>query len=282
VLKKRKRKRSLDINCPGNKTEEDFQKKRKKKTKVWFYPKKDSNKSHRIQIFSEAPHSGTDQYGVTFSPSGGDEIAKDDDKNYEDHRRNEDKLKYCHDVSFLSKYTYSWYVKILRRGWQRPLEFMDLGRNRNPHPQCQQTIGRPTNAILLWNNPEGENPSLWRVLFMTYRKRLFYAGLWKLFGDVLNVVGPVVILPIVNYVRQIQEGTLVLRGEYRNKISFLIAILYMQMGISAVYGTVITVVTLIPLQFLLAKRMKIFNKLAENESDIRLKKTKEVIGLLSV
>ncbi|KAB7502080.1 ATP-binding cassette sub-family C member 8, partial [Armadillidium nasatum] len=70
-------------------------------------------------------------------------------------------------------------------------------------------------------NPEGENPSLWRVLFMTYRKRLFYAGLWKLFGDVLNVVGPVVILPIVNYVRQIQEGTLVLRGEFHNKIYYV-------------------------------------------------------------
>ncbi|GFR90705.1 ATP-binding cassette transporter sub-family C member 9 [Elysia marginata] len=91
-------------------------------------------------------------------------------------------------VNFLSQAVYWWVIDLLLKGFKRPLNSKDLGKL--PHFRASQ------------NN---RSPSLMLTLLRASWPMLLLSGFFRLIGDCLAFVGPLLIDRIVNYAYEVQE-----------------------------------------------------------------------------
>ncbi|XP_050714538.1 ATP-binding cassette sub-family C member 8-like isoform X2 [Eriocheir sinensis] len=132
-------------------------------------------------------------------------------------------LAYRHShVGLPSRATFTWYLHLLRLGWQRPLGYPDLGKL----PRNEEANNQHERLIAHYHREQervgaGRSPSLWRVFALTYWREMTLGGLFKLLGDAVNVVGPLAISLIVTYVTQVQEGKWVNEGVVVDKIYYV-------------------------------------------------------------
>lgn len=130
-----RRKQSVDLNpTRGEKCRLDYLNKKKSNKKR---KRRDGSSSSSSSCFKRRRCQPLykDNSFVTI-PSG--EMASDEEEGNCGIRRREDisddnevssRVKYEHnEASLLSKCTFSWYVKLLWKGWKRPLEFSDLDK----------------------------------------------------------------------------------------------------------------------------------------------------------
>ncbi|XP_066953710.1 ATP-binding cassette sub-family C member 9-like [Macrobrachium rosenbergii] len=122
-------------------------------------------------------------------------------------------ITYAHPrCSLPSRATFLWFLRVLKLGWKRPLEFTDLGKlpreeeanyqyERFHRCYNEQKMNAATSRTL-----RGHEVSLWRVFFLVYWREMLAGGILKFLGDSVNYVGPLAISAIVIYVSSVQEG----------------------------------------------------------------------------
>ncbi|XP_063952995.1 ATP-binding cassette sub-family C member 9-like isoform X1 [Lytechinus pictus] len=121
-----------------------------------------------------------------------------------------DDMNYLHDYSALpSSLTYFWMNWLFAVGYKKNIEPNDLGNIPEKHSSLYQHERFKKNFLIEQERALGSHKkiSLSRVYWNTYAHKMIPAGILKLCGDCLNLVGPLCISGIVLYVTNALYGT---------------------------------------------------------------------------
>eukprot|EP00026_Physarum_polycephalum_P000785 Phypoly_transcript_00786.p1 GENE.Phypoly_transcript_00786~~Phypoly_transcript_00786.p1 ORF type:complete len:1319 (+),score=220.66 Phypoly_transcript_00786:74-4030(+) len=101
-------------------------------------------------------------------------------------------------AGFLSRITF-WYVQpLLKLGYQRPLTMDDL----YPIQKRNKADYLASKFSLFWKRELNSNkPSIIKALHHTFGRRLYLAGILKVFYDILLFVGPLTVYVMVDFVQ---------------------------------------------------------------------------------
>ncbi|GFN95555.1 canalicular multispecific organic anion transporter 1 [Plakobranchus ocellatus] len=110
-------------------------------------------------------------------------------------------------VNFLSQAVYWWVTDLLIKGFKRPLNTKDLGKL--PHSEKALRMYRKLQILFeeerFKATQRNRSPSLMLTLLRASWPMLLLSGLFRLIGDCLAFVGPLLIEQIVNYAYDVQE-----------------------------------------------------------------------------
>ncbi|PVD32870.1 hypothetical protein C0Q70_08317 [Pomacea canaliculata] len=104
-------------------------------------------------------------------------------------------------VNLLSQAVYWWVTDIMILGYKRPLQLSDLGEL----PQSEKAIRQYKKLQIIFEEEKArasqcnQTPSFTKSYLKTYWKMLCLAALFRLLGDLLAFVGPILIEHIVGY-----------------------------------------------------------------------------------
>ncbi|XP_015595444.1 ATP-binding cassette sub-family C member Sur isoform X2 [Cephus cinctus] len=115
---------------------------------------------------------------------------------------------YQHDSStLLSRLTFHWVVKLLARGYQAPLDLLDLGEL--PEAETTKVQFEKFRSIYEDEKKKCKNGklSLWRCFWRRVWFSFTIGGILKLLGDATTLVGPMAISRIIDYISATQNST---------------------------------------------------------------------------
>ncbi|KAF8777815.1 ATP-binding cassette sub-family C member 9 like protein [Argiope bruennichi] len=120
-------------------------------------------------------------------------------------------IQYLHPyVNLFSQATFSWLLPLLKLGYQRPLELADL--EGLPEDEKADHQFRRFNEVFMEEKQAAEKGkrriSLWKCYWLTFWRSLFFGGIMKISGDVVNLIGPISISFILAYVTAVKTETL--------------------------------------------------------------------------
>ncbi|XP_055944779.1 ATP-binding cassette sub-family C member 9-like isoform X1 [Argiope bruennichi] len=120
-------------------------------------------------------------------------------------------IQYLHPyVNLFSQATFSWLLPLLKLGYQRPLELADL--EGLPEDEKADHQFRRFNEVFMEEKQAAEKGkrriSLWKCYWLTFWRSLFFGGIMKISGDVVNLIGPISISFILAYVTAVKTEIL--------------------------------------------------------------------------
>ena len=108
-------------------------------------------------------------------------------------------------ANLLSRLTFQWFTAILQMGSKTPFQIEHLGKL--PSIDTCQTNFDKMDAIWQQQKLKGKDSlTLWKTYFLTFSHNLYYTAFCKLSADFCNIVQPLLLSRLIQYVENVQAG----------------------------------------------------------------------------